>query len=122
VQSLKLDGQGSTIEDALKEAFKEAFKETEEEGLGSSTTRETISISTIEFPTPTLVKEQQEDDGSISILGLDKRKRKSRIKKHQEEQKPSQDASKAGNRHPKELKKGKPSFIGKFLSRNHKRS
>ena len=94
----------------------------------------TTSISTIEFPTPSISAGAQEDD-SVSILGLErpaaKKKTKSKTKtkgsssgkksiKSKTVKKGSDAAAavEASTPPPAETpKKGKSSFIGKFLSR-----
>jgi hypothetical protein len=83
-----------------------------------------MSISTIEIPTPMASTAYQlEDDGcSVSILGLEKKKRSSRKKERQDEA-PLEEGEEMAEKDQippvivQQLKKGKPSFIGKFLAR-----
>jgi hypothetical protein len=90
-----------------------------------------MSISTIEIPTPMVITAyQQEDDGSVSILGLMKKPRNSRRQERVDEDPIEEGEEIVGveavaltpSDPVAELKKGKPSFIGKFLRSRKSRS
>ena len=68
-----------------------------------------ISVTSIEIPVLPSLFSNQDDEGSVSILGLTKPETNKSHKNESETGVP-----------PVQLKKGKPSFIGKFLSRKKK--
>jgi len=103
----------------------------------SQSGRDVISISTIEFPTPELAM-LEEDDGSISILGLDRnrshikpssalvphpelddepREADARSKSETRSRASGTDSKKSASNSKKSAKKGKNTFLGKFLAR-----
>jgi hypothetical protein len=140
-RSLQLDEQEFDEEEEEEELVEHAPAEIEKRELdqqvakvfvpGPESPKGGMSISTIEIPTP-MVLTAQEDDGSVSILGLFKKKRSSRKKEREEDPIEEEEEEEEEDQKVEEiersltppvgipvrqLKKGKPSFIGKFLGR-----
>ena len=133
-RSLQLDGQGD--EDGPHEEERdERDAETRTRDLYKEiaqvfppeSSKDCMSISTIEIPTPmdvTSYQREYDDDCSVSILGLFKKKRSQREQFDEVtiEEGEEMEAIEVATAPVGQLKKGKPSFIGKFLIKRKNRS
>jgi hypothetical protein len=142
-RSLQLDGQDDDEEVDDEEEFDEeedaVDPETQKRELDKQVAqvfvrnpKDGMSISTIEIPTPLIIIPvyQEEDEFSVSILGLIKKPRSSRRRQELSPINQGEEIVGIGATAPtaptapvtaERLKKGKPSFLGKFrLARKNK--